>query len=600
MVATLTIATDDESAIAAVQGFQSALDAAQRSADELIDDVLGLNNAIDDEVADLNRLADQWEHNEQAARQFGDEASKAVQAAVPPDDSAAKWTEFNTRVIAVVEIFDKIIQYAPQAKQYIQDLADAGDRDMQRLNAAIDGVGTSLLTLVERATATKEGTSTAGWFAGLLEADARGIEALPSLFDSLEVAFTDSVRSMQASVGLLSEEERRAHTYFMNAYAEREAERARAIDDIEHERAVRESTHLVEKANADFAKARAIEREAEDIKRLNTLQQVEAELAKESDRLEEAKREGKASAELIEEVQRRRMLLMQREREVQQRLHDERVAQEREFEQVTQQVAEERQRLIEEEEQARRDALQREQDAQREFDEAVQRSHEERLRQQQQEFDKYIDQVAQQLDALAKKQNQGGNQGVDNLLGQLQNNLPQVAVAEQVRQNRAREFAQKQAEERRKLQERQAEETLRGQQDPNDNAGARIRRQREEQDLLQRQQARAERDFQRQQRSERLKEARGIGGTQASQEEIAKAQQELSDKVVDQAVQSGNLTEAQAQALRRAAEVAGQQAERQAAIQADVEQVQQQLDAILDGLTQDGQRARAQRVGRRR
>jgi len=79
--------------------------------------------------------------------------------------------------------------------------------------------------------------------------------------------------------------------------------------------------------------------------------------------------------------------------------------------------------------------------------------------------------------------------------------------------------------------------------------------------------------------------------------EVAQAQKELTQGVIDGAVQSGKLSATQAKALKQAAETVGQVAENQAQMQENIEQIEKVLNEQMNLANAVNRRQRAQRSG---
>lgn len=106
-----------------------------------------------------------------------------------------------------------------------------------------------------------------------------------------------------------------------------------------------------------------------------------------------------------------------------------------------------------------------------------------------------------------------------------------------------------------------------------------------------------ERGFKQSASGERQKAFRqaAAGGEGISQEEIAKAQDQMTNAVIDQAVASGQLTTQQEKALRSAAQATMEQAKVMRQQAEDIEEIITVLDGITDGTKKIGQKKRAQR-----
>ncbi len=85
------------------------------------------------------------------------------------------------------------------------------------------------------------------------------------------------------------------------------------------------------------------------------------------------------------------------------------------------------------------------------------------------------------------------------------------------------------------------------------------------------------------------------GGEGISAEEIAKAQDQMTSAVIDQAVATGQLTQTQEKALRAAASATMEQAKVMRQQAEDIEEIITVLDGITDGTKKIGQKKRAQR-----
>lgn len=530
-----------------------------------------LNNELSsrkaaEQSAQIKKLADQYDEAAVSAREAAKvtkrlkdeldrQAVAAKHAAEAQQRSSARWTEFNTRVLAGIEILKQIVAIAPQIREHIQSLADSGSKDMDRLGRAIDGVGGAFSNLSQRALASKTGTSAAGWFAGLLEQDAAGIEALPALFDSLNVVFLDTMASMADSVGILSDAEKRQHDVIMRGFGEREASRRREIDDIKRATAERKSRALLDASIADVARVTEEQRDAARIRELNSVAAVREELEKERKASEDAAKAGKFTAEDAEKTKRRQLQLLQREQEIKQRNHQARMQQEQEFARATEQMEAENARRDEE---SYRQQLQREQD----------------LRQVAIETERIKFQAAEERREAERRAQQAATDKLKGALGGASINAPnQQAVAQQIFDQREAAMKERQRQERLQLDARQRARRA----DPNVDQGANLERERRETARIR---SRQRREMERAAREERRAMLTGRGGN-FTEKEIGDASADLSNKAVEKLASDGSLNQTQVNAIKQLAREATTRKSENERLQAEVDEVVDRLNQAL-------------------
>jgi hypothetical protein len=213
----------------------------------------------------------------------------------------------------------------------------------------------------------------------------------------------------------------------------------------------------------------------------------------------------------------------------------------------------------------------------------------------------------QAVDALAAKLNElkGKDGEAAGVVGKIRDSLDPTAVVKQIADNRAKPMldqAKQADDEQRKIQHdlnrvRQSRSSLAKGPDDEDSRVEIAKLDEQEAGLESRMKAsqKKERGFKQSAASERQIAFNQAKKGALNPDEIADAQDQMTNSVIDQAAASGELSQNQTKALRTAAEAQLELAKNQRQNAADIEAINQALEGVLDGTKKTGQRQRAQR-----
>lgn len=541
MVSKVTIELDDKSGPAFAK-YLANVNKSDTETDELAGSISNLEGELEEArsqiesmALDLKEAADAQARLNSQQRQGGGESA----------NYAEKITAISTGTLAVVEVIKKGIEAGKKFVQAIRSLAEQGNPAAAELAASFDQVTKSFQAMAEDPRVQEAFRS----LAGILKDDiAPVIEKLPSYWSRTQDAIAGAITASTDYLGITEG----ASEQLDQMLVQQEKHLEQIKKETEEEKAILREKKVqaeIDKIDAQTARAASVER----LSKITDAKTLEEMRAKEIDDLKKLAKEDKLSDE-------DRTRRLEGIADITART----LSAEKDRIELQKKAAEEQKKFF--------DALKGQWETVAKSGSAV---YQKATAAAQVEVDKMIAKQKAEVKAIADALNkqQGGDGKEKDVVARIKGTITGEDIAKKVAEQRS---------------EKEIADFRKKNRDLVANAESGVdefssRRLRHEEDRIRN---RA--------RNRALGQAQA-GGAGISEEEIANAEQALTQSVIDQAASAGKLTINQADGLRAAARAAQETAKIQAQQAQDIEAIINALDEVTQGTKSLGQRTRAQR-----